>query len=138
MKHIILATIGFFIGTIAVSFIWYGLFSSQYEASGLAELGFEEPSNYIIWFVNILIIGAALSYLYDYLSSTKKVPVVMYVSMAGILSWAWSVLSVLAWMWQEIDAVAWFALLQTGLFIFQFTVYGLVLRWVYRHHPKSA
>jgi len=136
MKHIILATIGFFIGTIAVSFIWYVMFSSQYEATGLMELGYEEPSNYIIWYINILIIGIALSYLYDYLSSTKKVSVVMYVSITGVLSWTWSVLSVLAWMWQEIGNAIWlFTLLQTTLFILQFAVYGLVLRWVYRHQP---
>lgn len=135
MKNIIFATIGFFVGTVAVSFVWYALLLPQYEATGLMEMGYEETSNYAIWYINILITGLALSYLYDYLSSTKRVPVVLYVAMTGLLVWLWSVLAMLGWLWQDIDSITWFVTLQTTLIIVQFAVYGLVLRWVYR--PSS-
>ncbi len=125
-KEIILATLGYTIGTFALAVIWHILlFETQY----ISFKYFEVEPNFALGLVTILIQGAILSAFYSYLTFKNRLPPFTYVLVLGGFFWTSHVLAFIAK--QEINNAGLFILMESVYLFFQFGLYGFVLKWIY-------
>lgn len=137
MTKVLLATLGYALGTIIPSWIWYMvLFSSQYQSFNMIQ--HNQVSNFVLWLISVVALGFVISYFYNHLSSGREVGIVKYVSIIAFLSWCWTVLSVISWIWQGINNLWLFIVLATAFVIIQYAIYGMVLRWVYGRSATAS
>jgi len=137
MNKVLLATLGYALGTIILSMIWYlVLFSSQYQSFNLIE--HNETSNFVLWIISVLVLGFVISYFYNYLHSDREVAIAKYVSVVALLSWCYTVLAILSWIWQGINNLWLFIVLATAFIIIQYVIYGVILRWVFSRSTATS
>jgi len=137
MNKVLLATLGYALGTIILSMIWYlVLFSSQYQSFNLIE--HNETSNFVLWIISVLVLGFVISYFYNYLHSDREVAIAKYVSVVALLSWCYTVLAILSWIWQGVDNLWLFIVLATAFIIIQYVIYGVILRWVFSRSTATS
>ena len=135
MKHVVLGTLAYTVGTFVLAVVWHVvLFEERYKAFGYLE---GEP-NFLLGLLTILLQGVVLSVLFPWvqLRGHAYARAMKYVALVGAFFWTSHVLAFLAK--QAVEDGALFALMETFYLCLQFGLFGVCLGWIHRKEIEAA
>ncbi len=129
-REIALGTLGYTIATFTLAVVWHVvLFEDLYREFGY----FKGQPNFGAGFVTILIQGLIVSFCYPYLSISggNFVKGLKVSYLFGLYLWTSHVLGFVAK--QNVERVALFIPMESFYLLLQFTLFGLLIGFIYRH-----